>query len=122
MNGLVRRSLTVVGATAGLIALSSGTAFAHYCYRTDVPENSKMAQGAAWATKAEMTEALPHFGLPDECAARLIEHIGTLPDNTLFMGPGLLAGGAVPQGRGPDGMGHLAHDAMAFDECAVLFE
>ena len=121
MNSTMRRVMTVIGGTAGVIALSGGTAFAHYCYRTDVPEGSKMAKGSAWHTQDEMIEAFGGFPLPDDCKARIIAHIDGLPDGTLFMGPGLLAGGAIPQGKGPEGVGHLFQDAMAFPECAPIF-
>jgi hypothetical protein len=112
----------VVGAATGIIALSTTSAFAHYCYRTDVPEGSKAANGTAWHTKAEAMEMFAQLPFPAECTDRIVAHIASLPDGTLIMGPGLLAGGAIPQGKGPDGMGHLAVDAMAFPECAFLAE
>lgn len=120
MNSTMRRTMTLIGATAGVIALSSGTAFAHYCYRTDVPEGSKMVKGSAWMTQEEMLAGFQQVPLPEPCKTRVLGLIQALPDDTLFMGPGLLAGGAVPKGHGPDGMGHLAVDAAAYPECAFL--
>ena len=122
MNNIIRRALTLTGATAGAVALFTGTASAHYCYRTDVPAGSKAAKSEAWATKAETAAAFAGFLPPGPCADRIVAHINALPANTLFMGPGLLAGGAVHQGKGPGGVGHLFADAMAFPECAFLFE
>lgn len=123
MNRTIRRAVTVVGASVGMLALSTGTAFAHYCYRTDVPAGSNMANGGAWMTKTEALEVFPGFlSQLGPCGDRILAHMATLPDNTLFMGPGLLAGGAVPQGKGPDGVGHLIEDAQAFPECAGVFE
>jgi hypothetical protein len=121
MSKTIRRAATVLGATAGIVALSTSSAFAHYCYRTDVPEGSKAANGQAWATKAEMTEMLAGF-LPPECYERVADHIEAMPADTLFMGPGLLAAGAVRNGQAPDGVGHLFEDARDFEECAVLFQ
>lgn len=120
MSKTIRRAATVLGATAGIVALSTSSAFAHYCYRTDVPEGSKAANGQAWATKAEMTEMLGF--LPSECYERVADHIAAMPADTLFMGPGLLAAGAVRNGQAPDGVGHLFEDARDFEECAVLFQ
>lgn len=114
--------MTVVGAAVSIFTLSTGTAFAHYCYRTDVPENSSMRSGAAWATQEETLASFAQIPLPEPCKTRVLAHIESLPEDTLFMGPGLLAGGAVRQGQGPEGVGHLFEDARAFPECAVLFE
>lgn len=122
MNSTIRRALTVAAAGVSIFTLSTGTAFAHYCYRTDVPANSQMRNGGAWATQDEMVASFAEVPFPEDCKARIIAHIESLPENTLFLGPGLLAGGAVTQGKGPAGVGHLFADAMAFPECAVLFE
>jgi hypothetical protein len=112
----------VVGAATGIIALSTTSAFAHYCYRTDVPEGSKAANGTAWHTQEEAIAMFGGFLPPGECRDSILGHIAGLPEGTLIMGPGLLAGGAIPQGKGPDGVGHIFQDAMAFPECAFLFE
>jgi hypothetical protein len=122
MNQTMRRVMTTVGATAGILALSTGSAFAHYCYRTDVPENSKASNGAAWMTQQEAMVAFAGFLPPGDCATRVLDHIEAMPAGTLFMGPGLLAGGAVRNGHAPDGFGHLFEDARTFPECAWLFE
>jgi hypothetical protein len=53
----------------------------------------------------------------------VIAHIEDLGEQgALFMGPGLLAGGAIHKGQGPEHMGHLSTDAMNFPACAFLFE
>jgi hypothetical protein len=122
MNRTIRRAVTLVGATVGVFALSTGTAMAHYCYRTDVPANSQMRNGGAWMTQEEALEGFASFLPPGPCADRILAHIDGLPENTLFMGPGLLAGGAVRNGHGPEGVGHVFEDAQAFPECDFLFE
>ncbi len=123
MKPTIRRGLTLIGTTVGVLALSTGTAMAHYCYRTDVPLNSKMSNGTAWNTKAAtLAEFANADFLPPDCKEVMLEHIAGLPDNTLFMGPGLLAGGAVQGGKAPQGVGHLFEDARAFPECAELFQ
>lgn len=118
----IRRAATVVGATVGIVALSAGSAFAHYCYRTDVPEGAKMANGQAWHTQEEAIEMFSGLPFGPECVGSIVAHIEGLPEGTLIMGPGLLAGGAVPQGKGPDGVGHIFEDARNFPDCAFLFE
>lgn len=119
MNRVLRRALTVTGAMGGTLVLLTGTASAHFCYRTDVPAKSKMAQGESWHTKAE---TLAFYGaaewLPSqECKDAVLAFIDGLPSNTLFMGPGLLAGGAVEQDRGPEGFGHLIDAAPIQAAC-----
>ena len=108
------RTGAVLATTAGLFATSGGAAFAHYCYRTDVPESSNMVKGGAWSTKAETTELLLGF-LPPACVEAVM---APLPEDTLFMGPGLLAAGAVRNGNAPEGIGHLIEDAQSIPDCA----
>ena len=123
MNRTIRRAGTVAAATAGVFALGTGTAMAHYCYRTDVPEKSKMANGQPWMTQEETLaewSTLPF--LQGECRTLVLAHIASLPEDTLFMGPGLLAGGAVAKGQGPEGVGHLIDYIFELEECAYLFQ
>lgn len=122
MNSTIRRAGTVVGAAMGVFALTTGSAMAHYCYRTDAPEKANTSKGMAWSTQEEAIQMFAGF-LPDgACEDRIVAHIAAMPEGTLFMGPGLLAAGAVRNGNAPEGMGHLFQDAMEFEECAFLFE
>ena len=114
----IARTGAVLAATAGLFTVSTGAALAHYCYRTDVPESSKMSMGGAWMTQQEAFEAFSGF-LGEECAT---DAILSKPEGTLFMGPGLLAAGAVRKGNAPDGIGHLIEDAQHIASCSFLFE
>lgn len=116
------RTGAVLATTAGLFAASGGAAFAHYCYRTDVPKSSNMSNGGVWMTQEDAAVAFAGFLPPGDCADRVVDHIESLPEGTLFMGPGLLAAGAVRNGHAPDGFGHIFEDARDFEECAFLFE
>jgi hypothetical protein len=122
MDRRLRRALTVTGSAVGALALFTGTASAHYCYTLKGTDGSK-ANGQAWATAAQTAAELETFLPPGECRTQLIAHVNALgQQGALFLGPGLLAGGAARKGQLPDSMEHLIEDAMAIDACAFLFE
>ena len=99
MNRTLRRVLTTAGATTGALALFTGTAAAHYCYQ-DAPAKSQGVNGNAWVTPAEWAEHIQYFGVSPECGAALEGYVLSLPDGTRLMGPGLLAGGTLHNGKG----------------------
>lgn len=121
MNRTIRRAATVTTAMGGALALLTGTAAAHYCYTLQGTDGSK-SNGQAWSTAEETAEAVAGF-LPDgPCEDAVVAHILELGEQgALFMGSGLLAGGAIPKGQGPEHVGHLIQDAMAIPACAFLF-
>lgn len=122
MSRAIRRTLTIAGSTAGALALFTGTAAAHYCY-SFAPEGTQRADSTAWSTAQETADALATFLPPGDCLAAAQAHVLELgEEGALFMGPGLLAGGAVRQGKGPDSVGHLFVDLQSIDACAFLFE
>ncbi len=43
---------------------------------------------------------MPFFGVPESCATALIGYAEGLPEGSLLMGPGLLAGGTLKNGKG----------------------
>lgn len=121
MNRTIRRAATVTAAMAGGLALLTGTAAAHYCYTLQGTGGSK-ANGDAWATADQTAAELAQFLPAGPCLDALTAHVHALGEQgALFMGPGLLAGGAKPKGKGPDHVGHLIQDAMAMPACAFLF-
>lgn len=99
--------MTTTAATVGALALLSGTANAHFCVKSGMP--SEAANGQAWSTPEEFIEFVPFFGVPDDCAAAIIAYVGDLPEGSLLMGPGLLAGGTLKNGKGntPDGVTYI---------------
>lgn len=122
MNRHIRRALTVAGSAVGAVALFTGTAAAHYCYNF-APAGTQRADSTAWATAEETADEVARFLPPGDCLAAAQAHILELGENgALFMGPGLLAGGAVPKGKGPASVGHLIADLQTIDACASLFE
>ena len=136
MNRTLRRVLTTAGATTGALALFTGTAAAHYCYM-DAPAKSQAAKSKAWATldDPEYQGFLAEVGgaigmlrdleteLGDDCADALQGVLDAAEANAgaLYMGPGLLAGGAVRQGKGPAHIGHLPFHAIP-EACWALLE
>lgn len=122
MHTTTRRVSIVAGGAIASFALFTGSAAAHYCYTFKAPDG-KRTGSTAWSTAAETAAAFDGF-LPDSpCKTRIINHILALGEaGAVFMGPGLLAGGAIRSDRGPSSVGHLFEDARAFPECAFLFE
>lgn len=122
MHRTTRRAWTIAGGAIASFALFTGSAAAHYCYTFKAPDG-KRTGSTAWATAEETAAffATAPF-LEDDCRTVLVAHITELGEaGAVFMGPGLLAAGAVRGGRAPDGFGHLFEDARAFPECAELF-
>ena len=123
MRVRTRRALTTAVGAVGALALLTGTAAAHYCYDSTVPTGSKAATGKAWSTAEETAAAFRTFLPPGECTDAIVARVLELgEEGALFMGPGLLAAGAVRRGESPSGMGHLFADARAYPACAPLFE
>jgi hypothetical protein len=111
----MRRGSTVLAATLALMMLA-GPAFAHYCYKTDWnPQAAAKAAGSqAWLTAADWHWIIDTYIAPDPDACDeglddLHAQIDELPDTTLFMGPGLLAGGTLhnDKGKTPKHFGYI---------------
>ena len=107
MHRIIRRAMTTTAATVGGLALLTGTANAHFCIKEGMP--SQAANGKAWSTPAEFIEIVPFFDAPEDCKAAVIGYVADLPDGSLLMGPGLLAGGTLKNGKGntPDGITYI---------------
>lgn len=104
MKALVRRGLGGLGIVTAVVMLSAGPAFAHFCRKTTFNETAAAHAGDsnAWLTADEWREFLPFIeqecpGItgPIEAVLTEAEASGT----TLFMGPGLLAGGTLKNGK-----------------------
>jgi hypothetical protein len=107
-NRALRRLSVMTAAGVAALVLTASPALAHFCFR-DFNPNSSAGNSGAWSTKAEMLALLPQFGLTPECEQLAEEFITTSPDGRMFMGPGLLAGGTLKNGKGstPDKVGYL---------------
>lgn len=104
MKSTIRRGLSGLGIVAAVVMLSAGPAFAHFCRKTNFSEAAAAHAGAsnAWLTADEWREFLPDIeaGCPGITGA--IEPIldeAEASGTTLFMGPGLLAGGTLNNGK-----------------------
>lgn len=126
MNKLLRRALlTGVGAVAA-VGLATGTANAHFCFKTNL--NERAAQGMSgssnWVSFGTLAaEFLP--GLCDDGIAHLAEAGGVTP-STLINTHGTMAGGTLKKadGGGTKSISHLNFEAIdaavpgAFALCA----
>lgn len=90
--------------TGAVVATNAAPAFAHFCSKVDFNPTAAAHAGAskAWLTADEYREFLPL--IESDCPGitgaiepilREAERSGT----TLFMGPGLLAGGTLKNGK-----------------------
>lgn len=105
MKSTIRRGLTGLGIATAAVALSAGPAFAHFCMKTNFNETAAAKAGAsnAWLTADEWREFLPFIEEECEGITGAIEPIlaeAEASGTTLFMGPGLLAGGTLKNGKG----------------------
>jgi hypothetical protein len=131
-SALLRRSIVAVGAAALALTLTAGPAFAHFCYREFKTQQAmSAARSEAWLTAEDWLEFLPfvraeleaEFGAGGTACADEIEDFlqGTIDDGAhrLFLGPGLLAGGTLMNGKGntPDHIGYL----VTLPACATIF-
>ena len=110
----IRRMVAGAAVTAGAVVLGAGPAFAHFCYKTNFNETAvaHAAKSNAWVTAAEWREFLPF--IEQDCPGISADILPILAaeearGTTLFMGPGLLAGGTLKNGKGntPPHVGYM---------------
>jgi hypothetical protein len=108
MHAWVRRALVTTGTTAGIIALTAGSASAHFCYIKDLNDRAAANLGStpAWLS---MSDAVRMFVEPDMCDAgvAIIAAGGGVTPTTLINERGLMAGGNFKQGKSNPSIGHL---------------
>lgn len=130
---VLRRLVTMTVAMVAITALAASPALAHFCYKTGWNEAAQQgaAGSQAWLT-AEEWLAFLDFALEEgficpEGAEILREAIEAAPDDALFMGPALLAGGNSPhgpaggKGNNPEHFEYLPV-AEAFEACGVVID
>jgi hypothetical protein len=102
----IRRALTVAVAAVAISMLAAGPALAHFCYKTGWNEAAQAgASGSrAWVTAAEwhgfIDEAVAEGWVCEAGGEAAHAYVAAVPDDTLFMGPGLTAGGTLKNGKG----------------------
>ena len=120
-----RTRLWAVLATAmAVFAIAATPAFAHFCSKTGWSDAAlaHAAKSGSWLTAAEWNSFVDEaVGAGEICPAgadNLKAQIAAYPSNTLFMGPGLLAGGTLKNGKDntPAQFNYLNFDA-AFSLC-----
>jgi len=120
MRGRARKMVAGAALATGVLLTSASPAFAHFCRKVDFNAIAASHAGGskAWLTAAEWEEFLPF--IEEECGPETVAAIQTVLDDadehTLFMGPGLLAGGTLKNGKDntPD---HFAYMLEAFESC-----
>jgi hypothetical protein len=100
------RRLAAVGAAAvAAFALAASPAFAHFCSKSGWNDSAfaHAANSQSWLSAAEwkgfVAGAVEEGEICEAGAANLVTQIDSQPANTLFMGPGLLAGGTLKNGK-----------------------
>ena len=103
-----RRALTTGAATAAILALTAGTASAHFCFRTQLSEQGK-ASSANSAAFMLVEDAVRLFIDPEMCDAgvALIAEGGGATPSTLINTKGTMAGGTLKKGGGNPAISHL---------------
>jgi hypothetical protein len=102
----IRRALTVAVAAVAISMLAVGPAFAHYCYKTGWNEAAQAgaAGSRAWITAEEWHELITYVVAEgyvcEEAGVAAHAYVSGVPSDTLFMGPGLTAGGTLKNGKG----------------------
>ena len=101
------RRLAAVGAAAvAAFALAASPAFAHFCSKSGWSDSAFVhaANSQSWLSADEwkgfVAGAVEEGEICAAGAANLVAQIDARPANTLFMGPGLLAGGTLKNGKG----------------------
>jgi hypothetical protein len=100
------RLAATFAAAVAVFALAASPALAHFCSKSGWSEAALAHAGGsqAWLTADEWLGFLGEVEAAGEiCPAgadNLRAQIASRPANTLFMGPGLLAGGTLKNGKG----------------------
>jgi hypothetical protein len=120
-----RRFGAVFAAAVAAFALAATPAFAHFCSKSGWSDAALQhaAKSQAWMTAAEWGEFIDFAEAEGEIcpagAENLRSQVASRSEDTLFMGPGLLAGGTLKNGKGntPGHFDYLDFES-AFGACA----
>ena len=125
MTRRTRRLGAALAAVVAVFAIAVAPAYAHFCSKSGWSDAAlaHAAGSQSWLTAAEWNGFIDGAVAAGEVcpagAAKLRAQIASYPSNTLFMGPGLLAGGTLKNGKGntPSQFNYLDFEA-AFGLCA----
>jgi hypothetical protein len=101
----IRRMVAGAAMTGAVVGAGVGPAYAHFCRKVDFNPTAAAHAGAskAWLTAGEWREFLPLIETDCPGITAAIEPILAAAEasgTTLFLGPGLLAGGTLRNGKG----------------------
>jgi len=109
----MKKVVAVVASLTAALALAT-PAMAHFCFKTGWNQTAAANAGKsqAWLTANEYiawVNSLDEAFICQEGKAVATEYFQAQPSNTLFMGPGLLAGGTLKNEKGntPAHVGYL---------------
>jgi len=118
--------LTVGTSVVALSAVTAGPALAHYCYKDGWNEKAHAgaSKSQAWfgpeVWYGILEEVVAEGFICQDGADVIAATLAANGDDALYMGPGLLAGGAVRQGKQlPSGISHLPI-GEAFAACGTV--
>ena len=106
MTRRTRRFGAVLATAVAAFAIAATPAFAHFCSKTGWSDAAlaNAARSQSWLTAAEWNSFIDEAaGAEEICpagATNLKTQIAAYSSDTLFMGPGLLAGGTLKDGKG----------------------
>ncbi|MDQ3992868.1 MAG: hypothetical protein M3229_04330 [Actinomycetota bacterium] len=106
-----------MAAAAATFALAASPAFAHFCSKSGWSDAAlaHASKSQAWLTGAEWKafadEAVEDGFVSPAGADQLKGQIDAMPADTLFKGPGLLAGGTLKKGNTPAHFSYLDFEA-----------
>ena len=121
-----RRFGVVLAVAIVALMLAAAPAYAHFCMKTGWSDAAVQhaAKSPVWMTQAEwlgfISWAVEAGEICPAGADVLRAQITSAGEDTLFMGPGLLAGGTLKNGKGntPDQFAYLDFES-AFAACAA---
>ena len=123
MLGSTRRRAGKLALATCVLALMASPAYAHFCSKSGWSDQAlaHAAKSGPWLTAADyqgfLTGAVESGEICQAGADDLLAQIASRPADTLFMGPGLLAGGAEFRGKGaPEQFSYLNFES-AFGLC-----
>ena len=122
MLGNTRRRAGRLAIATTVLALAASPAYAHFCSKSGWSDAAlqNAAKAGSWLTADEwlgfLAGAVESGEICQAGADNLAAQIAAYGDDTLFMGPGLLAGGAAQKGKAPEQFNYLDFES-AFGAC-----
>jgi hypothetical protein len=120
---LCRKAGTFVAVSGAVLAMTAGSASAHFCYFTEANVNAEMGRGRSQGFTTFGEIAFDFTGLCDAGIAVLADAGGVSPTTTIHA-KAVMAGGTLRTGKDVKPISHLDFEAIeaafpdAFAACA----